>query len=859
MVQENVRFNNSNFCITPILGTYGSIDTSNIDSFLYIKNTSGTLIDSFSFNTNFKQHTTFISLDYIGPRDTTVYVDNMLFLTSQYLYTTISGYYTEVTFWQLEVSTSTLVKYYSLVKSYSDSSYIFNTQSFTPEVYYTHLSSSTVSGTGYINIADTSNITSTSYLYLGLSSNVNNLNALEKVEVSSVSGTLVYLKNKQAPFNYYNINDSVVIFNDLYLQSAEYNELNKDKGILYKLDKSSGAVLTFFKSGLFKDVEALSFSSYYISFLCIVKKSQLLYYDLIKKEVQRSYILNTVDAYGNYLVIDDIALYKDEVVRLQKYYMARSEIDGSLGIKPWSYYNIISDTMLPYVNTITLYVDGPSFMCNNTTITLKALVLDQYNVGVSNKEVTFSRTGDQGGTFSDPDGKVLTDIDGWCLINYTSGWYDTTKDVIYDQVVTFYASTDGGNINLGTDLVKGTFSIKLQPSFIAGAESSPHGYEIITFKPLDFFGYFKVNYYKEYISYLNLLYLDYLFKSNVFCLQLTEKSSAIFCTMLSDSVHTSPINFLSEFSDDTSLFYNYLSRHLPIGSNEVTSTIAQFSFIQAIKPVPYSDGNALNSEIWLRLSPYGYSLDKTSLIFKVREVSYIGDTGYILLEESSFFKVTEFNVGVGLKGLEISFKNPNKYHYNALVYVYLEVYDTAPEPNLFRLDYWFSLIEDYILPYICNIEPLPNSTYALIENSITFDIIDKGTGINLDTLILKINNRFSNYSYTTISGGYTIYSDLHSYNFSDKVSVYVEVFDNSVKGNKLKKSWVFYTKISEQPILDTDSILLPICADVIPTRLTYLTFNIFSKYDGIDPDQCIFVLDNTKVDVEFRPIMKRLS
>jgi len=77
---ENVEFNKSNFCISPIAGQFCSIDYDS--DVLRIKNSSGDLQREYSLDTAVSE---IKSLEYVGPRDTGLAIaqlgDDLPFLT----------------------------------------------------------------------------------------------------------------------------------------------------------------------------------------------------------------------------------------------------------------------------------------------------------------------------------------------------------------------------------------------------------------------------------------------------------------------------------------------------------------------------------------------------------------------------------------------------------------------------------------------------------------------------------------------------------------------------------------------------------------------------------------------------------
>lgn len=62
---ENINIAQANFCISPLLGTFATVDTTNSTARLLIKNSTGVTTVSYTFNPNIVQNTVIYYLDYI--------------------------------------------------------------------------------------------------------------------------------------------------------------------------------------------------------------------------------------------------------------------------------------------------------------------------------------------------------------------------------------------------------------------------------------------------------------------------------------------------------------------------------------------------------------------------------------------------------------------------------------------------------------------------------------------------------------------------------------------------------------------------------------------------------------------------
>lgn len=318
------------------------------------------------------------------------------------------------------------------------------------------------------------------------------------------------------------------------------------------------------------------------------------------------------------------------------------------------------------------------------------------------------------------------------------------------------------------------------------------------------------------------------------------------------------IEQLADKSNDFQLSQLYVSRHKSFGHKD-TAELDQFRFVDEAIPAFWSEKNPVNTNIYIRLRPFAFSLNQSTLKFKVRELSYAGDTGFI--DITSFCNITTFDAGGGLLGLDVLYNPTSDFHHNAIVYVSIEVYDTAPLPNIILTDYWFKIIPDYKSPYIINEYPSREAYDIPINSNIYFDVIDAGVGVDIDTLELYINNVEVNYVVTTISGGYHVnYINTNEFSYGETVEVSVVVEDKSSNRNKLFDAWRFYCINSSGPWIDEESFYPEPCSKSVPRKIHGIFANVYAvNGTGIDKDSILVRIGGKTRKVQIIPIIYRLK
>jgi len=295
--------------------------------------------------------------------------------------------------------------------------------------------------------------------------------------------------------------------------------------------------------------------------------------------------------------------------------------------------------------------------------------------------------------------------------------------------------------------------------------------------------------------------------------------------------------------------YDYLFTH---------ARIDQFVFVEDAIPKFWSEKNPINTNIWIRLRPFAFSLNNSTLRMWVREVSYLGDTGYY--EVTSSLSLVNFDAGGSLLGIEALYNPPTDFLYGSMVFVRIEVYDRAYIPNFIYTEYWFKITPDYKSPYLFNLSPDREDINVSVDTQIYFEIKDDGTGIDINSLECLINSIRMDPNYLDIEVvsmyhikvTYTPPEDLY---FSKDYKVSVKVQDTSPNNNRLNDSYTFYT-------MDSNGVLITdpepgICKGGM-ARFQNVSAKILADGDGIDIDSIKMQVFDKDVNPRIVPIVYRI-
>jgi len=751
---------------------------------------------------------------------------------------------------------------YTITKTTDSGIYHYDCTNMAVEYYSTYFDSATITGTGKIDVHDVGEMEVGDVLLLGPSTDVDDMHAFESVEITSISGGWIYITTSGIvpPIHEYDSEDAISYYKYIYLFN-NVSHLNDDsKGCLYKIDAYDGIVIENDDNGAYANVEASAWNSTYEA-VGFVKGTNLLYIDPDDSyNVIKSQALDNINADDEItlLPIYDLIFDSSDIYRLQKDTTLRDD-DGTKGTFSWTYYNYHQDTIIPYTNNISLSVSPDGIIINEDDVTITAIVRDQFGVGLLSKLVYFYRSGgDPAGSFDPLDGQVYTNASGIASIIYNGGDYDLTGT---NAEVTIEAKTDGSSTYTGSQYRWGDLSLFLYTNF-----TSEIGH--IIQKP--------TLYTQMIMTQVSGMEGDFFFKqlskfqfpggdwggsrqpSNIATTikQIPDQQSDVLLNAIENEADFSIVQ--NKVINDLQLSQTYISRHLLYGHTDDVN-VDQFRFIEDASPAFWSEKNPVNVNIWIRLRPFGFDLDKNSVIFRVKEYSYAGDTGYVDVTSSCI--ITTFDAGGGLLGVDIFYNPPTDFHHNAVVYVSIEIYDNAPTPNIILTDYWFKVIGDYKAPYITNESPAREEEDVSVNTNISFDVLDTGAGVNIDSLKFYVNNRYKIPVVSSISGGYHVsYNPPEDFYYSETVEISVKVEDSSIYNNVLYDMWRFYCVGSSGPWFDRGSFYPRNCVRGVYRKITGISFNVYGiGGDGIDRESILVTIGGKERSVDITPIIYRIE
>jgi hypothetical protein len=921
MAYENIELPQSNFCFGPQTDTICTIDTSNLDTVLRVKDTGGSNLMELTLSSNIVSDV--VRLEYVGPRGLSSMLDSATFLTFE----KVNDTRCMIKRWLVRLSYNELLLKEQVVKQTSGYEY-YNASDFAVE-YHSVTFTAPNENYNYIDISSATNIKAGTRLFLGPSTDADNYDETEYVTVHHVAsylgGTRVYLNSFLT--NQYASGDPITYYSYVYVFSSIAYGGDSSKGSLYKLDGYTWSTIEVDSKSFYNKVEASRWYPASRSIASVIGTNMLFvspynYYLNWKSMFLNNVHQDKVTVFPVYDVIfNNYTLYK-----LQDRITMRFD-DGSRVTEVWDTYNYQADTLLPYSNSMTVRKNQTILTGYHKNVDLDAVVRDQFHVGLRDKEVEFAIIPGDTEALLDPlNGVVTTDSNGVATVSYRSGstYYghtdisatvgggsSSTGSVYvwgFSDIISFpyvnpiektifqlkELSADVNSITQITDYytvivrdeIEGTITWSY-PSFYLRGKSffttpgGDWGPYVNDYPGLDFYS---PAYTRRFLPmlYQGANQIDGAVEGSfeVESWPYDEFSAPDFVgnqlKLIEDFDITTTVHSLLDFEVEKTVTqpdetFSRLLSQLKMGHYThwvdgvaydylwTYDNVDQFIFVEDAVPQFWSEKNPISTDIWLRLRPYAFSLNASTLRFWVREVSYLGDTGYV--DVTGQVSVTGFDAGGGLIGLELDYDPTENFHYGAIVFVRIEVYDVASEPNFIYVEYWFKVVPDYKAPYLLNLSPDREDEYVSTDGGVYLEIKDDGTGIDEDSIEILINSIRVSESKLTIDKVSRYYFKI-TYTpdeplFHNKAyKITVRAKDTSPAENALNDSYRFYTE--ESSGIEFVNTYPGACKRGMQ-RFEDVRTIALSNGDGIDEDSIRLQVYNKDVTPIITPIIYRVS
>jgi hypothetical protein len=742
----------------------------------------------------------------------------------------------------------TLVDEWNFVNS-SDTSYDIN--AFSVEYKNTILAQGASAGSSSAFFQDVTTLIKGARVVLGPSGEGNHDGLVEEVIVSSFNTNTGEVFFETPLVNSYISNDEVVFHTNILLFDNNAPGPSIGSGMLYRLSATTGRPLGLNSGGQFANIMSAVYSPDQERTL-VCRGNQVLYYNSSTNTFSRSIMLNnTLEQHIGTTPVHDLAVSSTSLYRLQT-----QALDSNGLLYSFSgpgVYNYVITTLLPQVTCATVVPQRHVIFGSDADPSyIDVHVTDQYGVPVANTQVRIRVVGDEAGTF----------------IAFGSGqdYISPADKMTNDNGNVKFAYRSGENIN--TDITNSPCQLIVTLVAVSKEFSSL----VFQRKYLKRKNYFKQkagrsdsNYVRQRASRISKGIIQrHLKKFGFPALRGAANTRGTVLASYADfhdglrdidwsywiNKHqannfqgASPVTGVAHFSlkqrnatvSKTALFFQKTlsrtgkiiqdtplhvehSRLKQVTTQTSTGTLYQVNLIDEIIPFPFSEKNAIDTNIYIRLNDPGFPIDESSIRLYV---NHIDVTALSSVGEDALPAQTE-----------IFYDPQDAFDFTQRVYVLLTFYDTAPEtPNFYDISYYFDITPDYRAPVLFPIYPAKGEVDVSIDTPISFNIVDYANEVELDSIRLYIDSVLrSPLEVAKIPNGYYVYFKPDT-SFCYKQDVSVCVTASDIEGNDMITSYRFYTKPGHPPIIT--EVSPENCAKLIH-RDEPTIFEIYSDGDGVD-------------------------
>ena len=255
-------------------------------------------------------------------------------------------------------------------------------------------------------------------------------------------------------------------------------------------------------------------------------------------------------------------------------------------------------------------------------------------------------------------------------------------------------------------------------------------------------------------------------------------------------------------------------------------------YLQNLNPDENEIGIPLNTDIYLEIVDDGLGVNEQSIQLYIDGLPVAPVITPLIVEI----------------GFSLLYNPPANYDFSQIVQVSGYASDNAPVPNQLSFQYSFRCADDdEIPPFIRGENPSPGALDVSVHNIISFEILDAETGVDSNSIDLRINNTIiENFNLTAVSyddttGFYLFYEPPVPFQYGETVIVQIYAIDSSSNYNEVLKTYSFTCESDNVPPEIVEMYPLP-SGNGYPKPIIF--FHFTDPKSGINAGTMFFKIDD---------------
>lgn len=273
---------------------------------------------------------------------------------------------------------------------------------------------------------------------------------------------------------------------------------------------------------------------------------------------------------------------------------------------------------------------------------------------------------------------------------------------------------------------------------------------------------------------------------------------------------------------------------MPIESYTFSTSIDTVApYITDLSPVEGAINVAIDANLSFKIFDDMTGVDRNSLQILIDDID--------ISEELNIANITN--------GFDVLYLLDYPYEFDQLVNVSISCSDLEIPANTYESNFFFRITPDSIPPELINLNPEANATAVAIDNDIYFEIIDNGIGVDIETLVMKVNNQIVEPETVIIPETmfYEVTYSAENFTYGQIINVVISVSDLASIPNALTNYNYSFTVVDddqEAPIFSGFNPA-PESSDVpVNTNISML---ILDSESDVDQNSIIFKINNLTI------------